>query len=152
MKVLVIGGGGREHALAWKLAQSKRTSQVLVAPGNAGNRGDRAPLAAALADAGLTVLLLDYRGYGANPGRPIEVGLARDARAGLAYLTGPAGFAADRIIYFGESLGAHTSQDAFLHHRVPGVGTRPRERPLAGAAFDYPARPGIDCLFKTTDA
>jgi len=36
MKVLVIGGGGREHALAWKLAQSKRVTAVLVAPGNAG--------------------------------------------------------------------------------------------------------------------
>src|SRR5690606_39185465 len=36
MKVLVIGGGGREHALAWKLAQSRRVSHVLVAPGNAG--------------------------------------------------------------------------------------------------------------------
>ncbi len=36
MKVLVIGGGGREHALAWKLAQSARVTEVMVAPGNAG--------------------------------------------------------------------------------------------------------------------
>ncbi len=36
MKVLVIGGGGREHALAWKAAQSPKVTQVFVAPGNAG--------------------------------------------------------------------------------------------------------------------
>ncbi|MFL2538083.1 MAG: phosphoribosylamine--glycine ligase [Candidatus Rariloculaceae bacterium] len=36
MKILVIGGGGREHALAWKFAQSSLVSEVLVAPGNAG--------------------------------------------------------------------------------------------------------------------
>lgn len=36
MKVFVIGGGGREHALAWKLAQSPRVTNVFVAPGNAG--------------------------------------------------------------------------------------------------------------------
>ena len=36
MKVLVIGGGGREHALAWKLAQSPKVEKVFVAPGNAG--------------------------------------------------------------------------------------------------------------------
>ncbi|MBB6240966.1 MULTISPECIES: phosphoribosylamine--glycine ligase [unclassified Rhodanobacter] len=36
MKVLVIGNGGREHALAWKLKQSPRVSEVIVAPGNAG--------------------------------------------------------------------------------------------------------------------
>jgi phosphoribosylamine--glycine ligase len=36
MKLLVVGGGGREHALAWKLAQSPRVQKVFVAPGNAG--------------------------------------------------------------------------------------------------------------------
>jgi phosphoribosylamine--glycine ligase len=36
MKVLAIGGGGREHALAWKLAQSPRVAEVIVSPGNAG--------------------------------------------------------------------------------------------------------------------
>ena len=36
MNVLVIGGGGREHALAWKIAQSHRVGKVFVAPGNAG--------------------------------------------------------------------------------------------------------------------
>jgi phosphoribosylamine--glycine ligase len=36
MKVLIVGGGGREHALAWKIAESPRVDQVFVAPGNAG--------------------------------------------------------------------------------------------------------------------
>ena len=36
MKILVVGGGGREHALAWKCAQEARVSEVIVAPGNAG--------------------------------------------------------------------------------------------------------------------
>ena len=36
MKVLVVGGGGREHALAWKLSQSPRVETVFVAPGNGG--------------------------------------------------------------------------------------------------------------------
>ncbi|MGE5767765.1 MAG: phosphoribosylamine--glycine ligase, partial [Bacteroidota bacterium] len=36
MKALIIGGGGREHALAWKVAQSPRVTEVFVAPGNAG--------------------------------------------------------------------------------------------------------------------
>ncbi|MGJ7541572.1 phosphoribosylamine--glycine ligase [Variovorax sp. LT1R16] len=41
MKVLVIGGGGREHALAWRLAHSERVSKLYVAPGNGGTATDR---------------------------------------------------------------------------------------------------------------
>jgi phosphoribosylamine--glycine ligase len=41
MKVLVIGGGGREHALAWKLAQSERVQRVYLAPGNGGTALDK---------------------------------------------------------------------------------------------------------------
>ena len=76
---------------AWLVPPPDRADRrvaVLVAPGNAGNRADRVPLAVALAGDGLTVLLLDYRGYGGNPGSPSEDGLARDARAARAYLIG----------------------------------------------------------------
>ena len=40
MNILVIGGGGREHALAWKLAQSPKVQMVYVAPGNGGTAQD----------------------------------------------------------------------------------------------------------------
>lgn len=40
MKVLIVGGGGREHALAWKVAQSDQVEQVFVAPGNAGTEAE----------------------------------------------------------------------------------------------------------------
>jgi phosphoribosylamine--glycine ligase len=41
MKILVIGGGGREHALAWKLSQGARVQRVYLAPGNGGTASDR---------------------------------------------------------------------------------------------------------------
>ena len=41
MNILIIGGGGREHALAWKIAQSSRVAKVFVAPGNAGTARER---------------------------------------------------------------------------------------------------------------
>ena len=77
---------------------------VLVLPGNGGDRSMRAPLAAGLHRMGLSVLLVDYRGYGGNPGKPTEEGLATDARAAHDWLTARPEL--DRIVYFGESLGA----------------------------------------------
>jgi fermentation-respiration switch protein FrsA (DUF1100 family) len=79
---------------------------VLISNGNAGNRGHRVLLAEALRDRGWAVLLYDYRGYGGNPGRPSEQGLAKDARAAVSWLADRDDVDADRIAYFGESLGA----------------------------------------------
>jgi uncharacterized protein len=92
---------------AWLIppVRGDRGVGVLVAPGNGGNRQGRLPLAAALAAEGFHVLLLDYRGYGGNPGRPSETGLARDARAGWEHLTATEGLPPHRVILFGESLG-----------------------------------------------
>jgi hypothetical protein len=83
-----------------------RGPAVLVCNGNAGNRALRAPLAAALSRAGLSVLLFDYRGYAGNPGRPSEDGLAADARAAQAWLAARPEVDPGRIAYLGESLGA----------------------------------------------
>lgn len=89
---------------AWFRAPESGRPVIIVFNGNAGNRGVRAELGRRLAASGFGVLLTDYRGYGGNPGRPTEEGLARDARAAAA-------FAAERVppeglVYFGESLGA----------------------------------------------
>lgn len=92
---------------------------VLVAPGNGGNREGRAGLAEQLSDRGLAVLLMDYRGYGGNPGSPTEEGLAADALAAAEALE-ELGYPPERTIYFGESLG--TGVVAALHVRRPPAG------------------------------
>jgi fermentation-respiration switch protein FrsA (DUF1100 family) len=108
---------------AWFLpaAEPGRRMTVLVANGNAGNRSLRAPLARALARAGFTVLLFDYRGYGGNPGRPTEAGLARDARAAHRFATEEAGVAPGRLLYFGESLGAAVVTELATEHPPAGL-------------------------------
>jgi fermentation-respiration switch protein FrsA (DUF1100 family) len=90
---------------------------VLVFNGNAGNRAHRGPLAAALHRHGLQVLLVDYRGYGGNPGAPTENGLAADSRAARAYLAGRPDVDASRIVYFGESLGTAVAIDLAVEHQ-----------------------------------
>ncbi len=92
---------------------------VLVAPGNGGNRVSRAGLAEKLSWRGLAVLLMDYRGYGGNPGSPSEEGLAADAFAATEALKA-LGYPPERTIYLGESLG--TGVVAALQVRRPPAG------------------------------
>jgi fermentation-respiration switch protein FrsA (DUF1100 family) len=96
-----------------------REVAVLVAPGNGGNRLGRAGLSELLAERGFAVLLLEYRGYGGNPGRPTEAGLALDAQAAQRALA-ERGYPPERTIYFGESLGAGVV--ATLQAEVPPAG------------------------------
>ncbi|HET6533920.1 MAG TPA: alpha/beta fold hydrolase [Actinoplanes sp.] len=150
-----VVAGGRDVTLrtadgldlsAWLVepppATPDRRLAVLVAPGNAGNRLGRAPLAAALAAEGLTVLLAEYRGYGGNPGSPTEDGLARDIRAARAYLIDRAGLPADRVIYYGESLGAAVVTALAAEHPPAGLVLRSpfNDLPAAGREH-YPLLP-----------
>ena len=89
---------------------------VLVFNGNAGNRAHRGPLAAALHRHELQVLLVDYRGYGGNPGTPTERGLAADSRAARAFLASRPDVDASRLVYFGESLGTAVAVDLAVEH------------------------------------
>jgi hypothetical protein len=106
---------------AWYVpAAGEPAGAVLVMPGNAGNRASRAPLADALRDAGLATLLLDYRGYGGNPGRPSQDGLLSDARAAAEVLQARSGVDSDRLVYYGESLGASVAA-GLAAERPPGA-------------------------------
>jgi uncharacterized protein len=115
---------------------------VLVANGNAGNRSLRAPLARALASAGLAVLLFDYRGYGGNPGRPSEQGLARDVRAAHRFLLEEAELAPSRLLYYGESLGAAVVTELATEHPPAGLVLRSPFVDLASVGrIHYPFLP-----------
>jgi fermentation-respiration switch protein FrsA (DUF1100 family) len=115
---------------------------VLVANGNGGHRGLRAPLARALSSAGLAVLLFDYRGYGGNPGNPSEAGLALDARAARSWLLEEAGVPADRLLYFGESLGSAVVTELAVEHPPAGLVLRSPFVDLAAVGTEhYPFLP-----------
>src|SRR5215217_1436940 len=114
---------------------------VLVAPGNGGNRLARRDLAAELSRRGLAVVLMDYRGYGGNPGSPSEDGLAKDAMAAALTLE-ELGYPAERTIYFGESLGTGVVSALQARRTPAGVVLRSPFPELADVgAHHYPWLP-----------
>jgi fermentation-respiration switch protein FrsA (DUF1100 family) len=101
---LVAEDGVRLHG--WFLPCESARGVVLVCHGNAGSIEYRIDVARAFLGMGCAVLLFDYRGYGRSGGAPDEEGTYLDAVAAHAHLTAVEGFAAERIVLYGESLGA----------------------------------------------
>ncbi len=94
MNVLVVGNGGREHALAWRIAQSDRVQKVFVAPGNAGTDADplltNAPVSATDLDGLLKFVRENHVDYTVvGPEAPLAAGLVDHFRAAGEKIFGP---------------------------------------------------------------
>ena len=121
MKLLVIGGGGREHALAWKLAQSPRISKVFVAPGNAGT---------ALEDGVTNINVTDHQGLiefarqeqialtVVGPEAPLAAGIVDAFQAAGLRIFGPTRCAAQL------ESSKDFAKNFMQRHRIPTAGHR----------------------------
>ena len=92
MKVLVIGSGGREHALAWKLAQSPKVTRVLVAPGNPGTAAEKLLQNAPITDIPVLVELAKREQVAftvVGPEAPLAAGVVDAFRAAQLPIFGP---------------------------------------------------------------
>ncbi|WP_027009638.1 phosphoribosylamine--glycine ligase [Conchiformibius kuhniae] len=143
MKILVIGGGGREHALAWKLAQSPKVDTVFVAPGNAGTAQEAKVCNLAL---GKHDELADFCRREniaftvVGPEAPLAAGIVDDFRAAGLAVFGPTRAAAQ----------LESSKDfakAFmLRHNIPTAAHQTFTD--AAAACDYVRRKGAPIVIK----
>lgn len=94
-----------------------RSSRVLIFfHGNAGNISHRLESIRQFHDLGLSVLIVDYRGYGQSGGRPTEAGMYRDAEAVWRYLVDQRAVSPGEIIVFGRSLGASVAARLAARH------------------------------------
>lgn len=118
MRILVVGGGGREHALAWKLAQSPRAERVYVAPGNAGTAAEPGCENVAIAAEDIDALLAFAQGNGIDltvvgPEAPLVAGIVDAFEAAGLKCFGPHKAAA-------QLEGSKSFSKAFLaRHGIP---------------------------------
>jgi fermentation-respiration switch protein FrsA (DUF1100 family) len=101
--------------------EAPRRTVLLWFHGNAGNISHRADNLRMLADRGLALLLVDYRGYGASEGKPSERELYLDGEAAYRYLVEERGIEPGRIVCFGRSLGAAVALHVALDAEVAGL-------------------------------
>lgn len=105
---------------AWYLPVDHPRATLLFLHGNGGNISHRLDKLALFNSLGLSVLIIDYRGYGLSEGTPSEEGTYRDAEAAWEYLTGNQKINAKDIIVYGESLGGAVATWLTTQHN-PGA-------------------------------
>ena len=155
MRVLIVGGGGREHALAWKCAQSARVREVLVAPGNAGTAAEPRVRNVAVATGDLAGLVALARAEAVDltiigPEQPLVAGVVDAFQAAGLRCFGPPARAA-------RLEGSKAFAKEFLHrHGIPtaqyrsfrredydGQWVRAQRRPLVVKASGLAAGKGV---------
>ena len=132
MNVLVVGGGGREHALAWKLSQSSRIQQVYVAPGNGGTARDKNLINVPITDIPALrqwVIAQRIELTVVGPEAPLAAGIVDDFRAHGLRIFGPTQAAAQL-----ESSKAFSK--AFMQrHHIPTAAFDTFTDPVAAHAY-----------------
>ena len=145
MKVLIVGGGGREHALAWKAAQSSRVETVFVAPGNAGTELEAGLENVSIGAENIDALLefassrrIDLTIVG--PEAPLVAGIVDRFEAAGLTIFGPSAAAA-------QLEGSKTFTKDFLErHRIPTAAYRSFTE--TAAALDYLRERGTPIVIK----
>lgn len=116
---LTAADGVKIHG--WFIPHPLATHTLLFLHGNAGNISHRGDSIAIFNRLGLSILIIDYRGYGRSAGSPSEAGLSLDALAAWNYLVDGRGIAPDRIILFGRSLGASVAAELASRVQPGGI-------------------------------
>jgi fermentation-respiration switch protein FrsA (DUF1100 family) len=110
-----------EQLHGWFFQGEEGGPVILHFHGNAGNISHRLDLVQIFQRKGLSVFLLDYRGFGKSSGRPSETGLYRDGLAAWSYLVEKERIPPERIVLHGHSIGAAVAIEVALQKKVRGL-------------------------------
>jgi fermentation-respiration switch protein FrsA (DUF1100 family) len=110
-----------EQLHGWFFQGEEGSPVILHFHGNAGNISHRLDLVQIFQRKGLSVFLLDYRGFGRSSGRPSETGLYRDGLAAWSYLVEKERIPPERIVLHGHSIGAAVAIEVALQKKVRGL-------------------------------
>lgn len=130
MTVAAIQAADGNTSASWYAPPTPGNRVIVFFHGNAGNIADRDYKARYFIDEGVGVLLVGYRGFGGNPGKPTEAGIYADAKAAAEFLITKGITPADMVLY-GESMGSGVAVD--LARKMADSGT-----PVGGVILEAP--------------